>query len=138
MTPETRPNPGLDYEMASEVKRLINFVIDMAILFGILQLLDTIPSPGTSPSDAMIVLIISTVFFLYYFLFETFLQRTPAKYITRTKVITRDGNKPGIGTIARRTLCRLVPFDPISAIGTPSDERSFWHDRWTQTLVVKA
>ena len=32
-----------------------------------------------------------------------------------------------------RSLCRLVPFEPFSALKKPSYP---WHDRWTRTLVI--
>jgi uncharacterized RDD family membrane protein YckC len=136
MTIETQPQTGQNYEVVSEVKRLINFVIDTTIIFTLLYLLTSfVPAPET---DAMISFIIICVFFLYYLIFEYFLQKTPAKFITRTKVVSLDGSKPSMGTIALRTLCRLVPFDVISSIGTPKDERTWWHDRWVNTRVVKA
>jgi hypothetical protein len=31
-----------------------------------------------------------------------------------------------------RSLCRLVPFEPLSGFGYP------WHDRWTKTMVIKS
>lgn len=75
------------------------------------------------------------LFFLYYFIFESIWQRTPAKFITGTKVVTCDGTKPTLGTIAIRTLIRFVPFEAFSFLG----ERVYgWHDRWSGTYVIKA
>jgi uncharacterized RDD family membrane protein YckC len=72
--------------------------------------------------------------YLYYFVFETIWQRTPAKFITGTKVITKTGGKPSMGTIAIRTLFRFVPFDPLSFVGKSVYG---WHDKWSKTYVVK-
>ncbi|MHC4365583.1 MAG: RDD family protein, partial [Planctomycetota bacterium] len=73
--------------------------------------------------------------FLYYFIFEAICQRTPAKFITGTKVIASVGSKPTVGTIAKRTLIRFVPFEPFSILG----EKVYgWHDRWSGTYVIKA
>jgi uncharacterized RDD family membrane protein YckC len=73
--------------------------------------------------------------FLYYFIFESIWQRTPAKFITGTKVVTCDGTKPTPGTIMKRTLIRFVPFEAFSFLG----ERVYgWHDRWSGTYVIKA
>jgi uncharacterized RDD family membrane protein YckC len=130
MSTETQPTQ--ENEIAPEWKRLVNFVIDLAIVYGILILLFRDVSEG----GGQLVLIIGL--FLYYFLFETFLQKTPAKFITRTKVVSLDGSNLTAGTIALRTLVRFVPFEVISAIGTPKGERTWWHDRWVKTRVVNA
>lgn len=76
-----------------------------------------------------------SLFILYYFIFESIWQRTPAKFITGTKVVTCDGTKPTPGTIMKRTLIRIVPFEAFSFLG----ERVYgWHDRWSETYVIKA
>lgn len=75
------------------------------------------------------------VFFLYFSTFEAMTGRTPAKFITRTKVINEDGVKPNYSTILLRTLYRLVPFDAFSFLG---DNHLGWHDRWSNARVVCA
>jgi len=73
--------------------------------------------------------------FLYFFLSEMAWQRTPAKFITGTKVITFEGTKPMPGSIALRTLARFVPFEAISFL----DYRVYgWHDKWSRTFVVRS
>jgi uncharacterized RDD family membrane protein YckC len=73
--------------------------------------------------------------FLYFFLSEMAWQRTPAKFITGTKVITYEGTKPTAGSIALRTLARFVPFEAISFL----DCRVYgWHDKWSRTFVVRS
>lgn len=76
-----------------------------------------------------------SLFWLCYFTFEATWQRTPAKFITGTKVITSTGAKPSVGTIAKRALIRFIPFEPLSFGG--SGVRG-WHDRWSGTYVIKA
>jgi len=76
-----------------------------------------------------------SIFFLYYFAFEVIWQRTPGKFITRTKVVTPDGRKPATYAIAVRTLARLVPFEPLSFLGK---EAYGWHDKWSCTTIVRA
>ncbi|HVZ26429.1 MAG TPA: RDD family protein, partial [Sediminibacterium sp.] len=39
------------------------------------------------------------VLFVYYFFWEVFANRTPAKRISATKVCTRNGGRPGVGQI---------------------------------------
>lgn len=70
---------------------------------------------------------------IYYAAFETWFGRTPAKWITGTKVVNLDGTKPGFGKVLQRTLSRLVPFEPFSFLGGGD---SGWHDKWSDTVVV--
>ncbi len=76
-----------------------------------------------------------SLLWLYCFAFEAKWQRSPAKFITGTKVITSTGTKPSVGVIAKRALIRLIPFEPFSFGG--SGVRG-WHDRWSGTYVIKA
>jgi hypothetical protein len=73
--------------------------------------------------------------FIYYFAFEAIWQRTPAKFITGTKVINADGSKPSIAKIVKRSLIRFIPFEDFSFLG---DKVYGWHDRWSQTFVIRA
>jgi len=76
-----------------------------------------------------------SLWWLYDFAFEAKWQRSPAKFITGTKVITSTGTKPSAGTIAKRALIRFIPFEPFSFLGN----RVYgWHDRWSGTYVIKA
>jgi len=70
---------------------------------------------------------------LYYVFFEWLFGRTPGKFITRTKVITKYGTKPNFAQIIGRTLTRLIPFEALSFLGA---YYSGWHDTWSNTLVV--
>jgi uncharacterized RDD family membrane protein YckC len=73
--------------------------------------------------------------FVYFVLCEALGQRTLAKLITGTKVVTVNGTKPTFGAIGLRTLCRLIPFEPFSFLtGHPGG----WHDWWSGTIVVQA
>ncbi len=73
--------------------------------------------------------------YFYDFIFEAMWQRSPAKFITGTKVVTSTGAKPSVGTIAKRALVRFVPFDGLSFLG---ERVRGWHDRWSGTYVIKA
>ena len=65
---------------------------------------------------------------------ESIFSKSIGKFITRTMVVFEDGSKPDSGTILRRTLCRIIPFDNLSFLGTPSRG---WHDSITNTYVVR-
>lgn len=70
----------------------------------------------------------------YYLFFEGLFQATPGKFITRTRVVDLDGNKPSFVSILGRTLSRFVPFEPFSFFSSTQDG---WHDRWSGTRVVQ-
>jgi uncharacterized RDD family membrane protein YckC len=59
--------------------------------------------------------------------------KTIGKYITGTRAVNDDGTRIGPKTAILRFLSRLVPFEPFSALGSPSYP---WHDRWTHTIVI--
>ncbi len=70
---------------------------------------------------------------IYYVTFEALTGRTPGKYITKTRVVNMEGEKPDFPTILIRTLCRFIPFDSLSFLFT---ESTGWHDRFSGTRVV--
>ena len=72
--------------------------------------------------------------FFYFFLCEVLWQRTLAKLITGTKVVTVYGTKPTFDAIGMRTLLHFVPFEPLSFLGK---NPGGWHDRWSGTVVVR-
>ncbi|SHF93699.1 RDD family protein [Flavobacterium fluvii] len=72
--------------------------------------------------------------FLYYFLSEAYFSRTFAKYFTKTIVVTKEGLKPGYKVILLRTLCRFIPLEALTFMG--SDVRGL-HDFFSDTYVVR-
>ena len=118
-------------------RRFANFIVDI-IIFRIAAIFLLIPFVNTdfvqdiARNKGADWLLGICLLFLYYFVFESAFQRTPAKFITGTKVIMQDGSKPSAVTIAKRTLSRFVPFEPLSG-----SKGTWWHDRWTKTMVVK-
>lgn len=70
----------------------------------------------------------------YYMFFEYFLNgKTLGKYLTKTRAVTSDLEKMEFGTTLGRTLCRFIPFEPISLlIGNKA-----WHDNISNTIVIK-
>lgn len=131
---------------ASTDKRFLNYLLDQVIifvlsyaLFFILALLGLYPESlrtfiETGGKAAEYVIGIPIVF-LYYFIFESIYRRTPAKFITKTKVLDINGSKPTRIQIFKRSLSRLVPFEPISGFGGGTPWHG-WHDRWSHTMVV--
>ncbi|MFA6249897.1 MAG: RDD family protein [Candidatus Shapirobacteria bacterium] len=73
--------------------------------------------------------------FVYYISSEALWQRSPAKFITGTKVVSSTGGKPLISQIIIRSLCRLIPFEHFSFFGK---NPVGLHDKISKTIVVKA
>jgi uncharacterized RDD family membrane protein YckC len=55
--------------------------------------------------------IFAMVVFVYYLLFESFFARTPGKWFSFTKVVTRQGKKPSVAIIFVRSLSTLIVID---------------------------
>jgi uncharacterized RDD family membrane protein YckC len=128
---------GLNAKLAGKEKRLVNFLVDILLacyvfpfavgftlgILGLGSILDIIP-------DLLLGL---TIILSYYVIFEQCVGKTPAKYITRTKVFTVDGKKPTFTNIMVRNLCRFIPFEAFSFLG-----KKGWHDQLSKTIVVDA
>ena len=73
-------------------------------------------------------------YIIYYTICEkAFKGYTLGKLLTGTRAIRNDGAELTFKDAILRSLSRLVPFEPFSALGgTP------WHDTWTKTTVIKA
>jgi uncharacterized RDD family membrane protein YckC len=112
---------------ASKGRRLANLVIDIVILDVALI---PLTGKGIAPVDWLINY---AVMFAYYALTEGFLGRTPAKFLTRTRVISIRGGPPTFAAVLLRSLVRLAPFEPFSFLGGEG-----WHDRASRTRVVRA
>jgi uncharacterized RDD family membrane protein YckC len=114
-----------DFVDASQGTRLANFLIDtvfrtfLTVVFAFVL------------EDAAWLLIFLALG--YYLVFEAVFSRTPAKWITKTRVIGVGGAKPRFTQILGRTLSRFVPFEPFSFFFGPRG----WHDSWSGTRVVK-
>jgi len=69
----------------------------------------------------------------YYITLETLTGRSMAKLITRTKVVMENGEKANFEAILIRSLCRFIPFNPLSFLGESSRG---WHDTLSKTKVI--
>jgi len=125
-------------------KRITNFILDLIFIyllgciFGIILgifLFFVSPESLDSFSDGspLTYLLGTVLYLLYYSLFEGLSGRTLAKFITRTKVVDQEGEKPDFKKTLIRTITRLVPFEWISFMG----EGTGWHDTWSKTIVVE-
>ncbi|PKP21752.1 MAG: RDD family protein [Bacteroidetes bacterium HGW-Bacteroidetes-21] len=131
--------------MASQGKRFANYILDFIFLlafsfiFGIILgviLLNISPSSLQSIDEDNKLLNYSLNILagiIYYSTLEVLTGRTIAKYITGTKVVTLTGEKPDYRTILIRTICRYIPFNAFSFLGS---DGSGWHDKISKTRVI--
>jgi uncharacterized RDD family membrane protein YckC len=77
---------------------------------------------------------IGGVLLLYYSFFEIIWARTPGKWVSSSKVVDQNGNKPGVIQVLGRSLLRLIIIDFFF--------NAFWgkplHDKLTKTEVVES
>ena len=117
-----RREPDLDDLVDARPRiRFTNYVVDLAFCAMIVGLLGDETYLGSL-----------VVTFVYYVFFESLFRRTPGKRLTRTRVITLAGGRPSFVTVLKRSFVRLIPFEPLSYLGSGRG----WHDRWSGTRVV--
>ena len=125
-----------NFQKASKEKRFVNSFIDsigiIFLLFLHAMVLDGLL--GIVPDDGSPLLgIYSLVLIVFYHaLFEYFFSKTPGKFLTKTHVVTTNGQRPTFSNILGRSLCRLIPFDNLSFLFSENG----WHDKISNTMVV--
>ncbi len=118
--------------------RFINFLIDLIIWLVLAFVISLIIGLFAGPIDQEIlslfgyILILGT-FIAYYAIMEILFQKTVGKFLTKTKVVKLNGEKPENGDIITRTFCRLIPFDRLSFLFV----KNGIHDFLSKTKVVK-
>lgn len=119
----------------SNAIRFANLIIDrivaVAVIFGFGMLFGNSIDASLLDNTGFGILVEVIFYLIYYFLMEATTQRTIGKYLTGTIVVMEDGSRPTTGAIALRTICRLIPFEPLSFFGTRG-----WHDSLSKTIVV--
>ena len=126
--------------LASTGKRFLNYLIDLIVYDTIKYILRMGFAYGSSTvyadNDYAVlwfnVFLSITGWLLLYFLSELiFKGRTIGKFVTGTKAVNEDGTEMSAKTTLLRTLCRIIPFEPLRIFwGRP------WHDKWTKTYVI--
>jgi uncharacterized RDD family membrane protein YckC len=133
LTTKFEEEEQFETKKVSSFTRFLNFIIDGIVWFIIVAILTV----QLSAKDAIQMLFGYFIFFAsfigYYAFMETKYQKTIGKFITKTKVVTKNGTKPNAGDILRRTFCRLIPFDRVSYLFTSNG----FHDRLSETTVIK-
>ncbi|MCW1913898.1 RDD family protein [Luteolibacter sp. GHJ8] len=139
-TPEAPPLPLERPVQVGRGPRFLNFLIDRVVVFAmafVVGLVGAMFFGATEETFSGIndVLLGYALTLVYYIFMEGVLGTTLGKLVTGTKIIGEDGQRPPFSKMLQRSLCRIIPFEPLSYLG--SDARG-WHDTITKTWVVKS
>ena len=147
-------DPSVGQDMLSEFevnlvqagagKRFANYIIDVFVVMGVTMLLlvifySILGFPDDNGRDGSVsslvqTIIYSLIFAVIYGLIEgIFKGKSLGKLITGTRAVNADGTPVSFKAAFLRGLSRVAPFEPFSALGSPSYP---WHDKWTGTYVV--
>ena len=129
---------------ADKGSRFLHHIIDVVVFYAVF-FLSSIVLATLAPEFILSIEIDTTnallynlmcigLIVLYFGLLEGGTKgRTLGKLITKTKAIREDGSPITYGDAFKRTLIRLIPFEPFSAFFGDG----MWHDKWSKTMVVK-
>lgn len=116
------------------INYLIDFIVGMVLAIIVSIFLSLLIQTTNSPLSSLIgFFILIGTFIGYYAIMEIKFQKTVGKFVTKTKVVKANGEKPTDGDIIMRILCRMVPFDHISYLFMING----FHDFLSKTKVVK-
>ncbi|HSW97243.1 MAG TPA: RDD family protein [Candidatus Saccharimonadales bacterium] len=117
-------------KIASRDQRITNSLLDSIPILLIIYLIT-----GTVNNTSLQYNVTyGIILFFYYFIFELIFSKTPAKFLTKTKVVLKNGNKLTYKIIFLRTIIRLIPFEGITFLF--SHHPVGLHDKVSGTLVI--
>jgi uncharacterized RDD family membrane protein YckC len=129
---------NIESRLASGGKRFANSLIDMIFFYFLVFIVSLALAFAGGLSEADLdgigFNLLFLVFYLLYFtLFELYTGKTIGKFITKTHVVTEEGEKLDFKTAFVRSLCRIIPFDAFSYLG---GKAVGWHDTISKTRVI--
>src|SRR5690606_23903003 len=102
-------------EPVSSGRRFLNFLIDLVTWGSVLLTVNLFfDLTQVNNNEIFDFSLLSGTFLIYYFAMELTFQKTVGKFITKTKVVNENGERPTLPQVFFRTLCRLIPFDQFS------------------------
>ncbi|WP_316830286.1 RDD family protein [Pedobacter aquatilis] len=131
----------LEYCRAGTSLRFINYIIDiiffyflmfcLGIVIGLLKP-DLLQLFDNGISGRLLSL-------LFYGIVMSFTEgmsngKSIGKLITKTKAVNLDGSDLNFAQAFRRNIIRSIPFNALSAFGTPCNP---WHDRLSDSMVIE-
>jgi len=131
--------------LASQNQRFVTSLLDnflvgfcnfaLGIGVGIAMVASGDASEESIQSITLYVQLFSCVMTLLYFVvLEATLGRTLGKLAAGTRVVNEDGSDASICQLIGRTLCRFIPFDPVSFLF--GRKPVGWHDKISKTRVI--
>lgn len=134
--------PAVELVQASSGKRFANYLIDYVFFILIIffwGVILGIVSPETAQqlgdingfADRILSLCLYAI--VMGLIEGIFKGKSIGKLITGTRAVNEDGSDITFGKALVRGLVRAVPFNGLSALGTPCYP---WHDKWTDTYVI--
>lgn len=125
-----------DFIIVGSEKRFGNFCIDTIGFFFLVFLhamvldvwLEIMPEGGSDWFGVYFFLL----YVMYHFISEYFFGKTLGKFLTKTKVLNEEGEKPSFQQLLIRNLFRLIPLDPFSFLFS----KRGWHDTISKTYVI--
>jgi len=117
---------------AEGVKRFLNFVIDAVIVISLIIIFNKFYFMLSilHVHDARNLFDLALIFTYFYGL-ESSLGQTVGKMLTKTKVVSDNGEKPTTQQMLVRTISRFIPLEPVLYIGG-----NWLHDSLSRTRVV--
>ena len=137
-TAEKKQKEKVDSNVVGSGIRFLNFIIDFFVWLILATIIGFIIGLFVQTTDQGIIQIFGYILILgtfigYYAIMEIKFQKTIGKFITKTKVVKMNGERPENSDIISRTFCRLIPFDRISFLFV----KNGIHDFLSKTKVVK-
>jgi uncharacterized RDD family membrane protein YckC len=125
---------NIDYKISYWI-RILHFIFDF-LVYLLISLLIYALAKFINPSLIRLnwTLIFTIIYFLYYFIFEVSFLKTPAKFLTNSKVFDLKTNfKPTITQIFIRTIVRIIPIDGFFVF---FKNKLCLHDILSRTAVI--
>ena len=88
----------------------------------------------TTYQTAIRTLRVATIFGGYHILMEYFLGKTVGKFVFKTRVVNRYGNRISLKEAVIRFVSRFIPFE-FASLALGIDARA-WHDVLSKTYVI--
>jgi uncharacterized RDD family membrane protein YckC len=135
---EKEQKEKVDSNVVGSGIRFVNFLIDFFVWLVLAFIIALIIGLFIPPTERGIISLIGYIlifgtFIAYYAIMEIKFQKTIGKFVTKTKVVKMNGEKPTDGDIITRTFCRLIPFDRLSFLFV----KNGIHDFLSKTKVIK-
>ncbi len=139
------PASGLELMAASKLRRFLNWLMDLAVIYGLLFMImlglymagqQVLVDRLANVSWWQDQLLTSACQWLYYTVMEGLFGFSIAKLITNTRVVDAQGLRITFGQAALRSGCRMIPFNAFSLLLSDDETRRGWHDILSRTHVV--